>query len=352
MSDIARRGGIPHRGVSQAQVAAHAGVSAQTVSRVANQMENVDPETRDRVLDSMRALGYRLNRTAVALRSGEYRTIGVIMFTLASFGNARTWESLALAADRSGYSVALTPVDRPTGSAVRAAFSRLAAQSIDGVIVLLEDHLLGDADPAMLGDVPVVVIDSAERHGASFVDADQAMGARQATEHLLALGHPTVWHIAGPESFYSAVRREASWRHTLESRGCVVPPVLRGDWTAASGYRAGLALRENPEVSAVFVANDQMALGLLRAFHETGVDVPGHVSVVGFDDMPESADFWPPLTTVRQDFETVGRVAVERLLDAIAARDHDAAAATRSVIPTTLIDRASTAPFTTSRSIP
>lgn len=154
MSGIARRGNIPHRGVSQAQVAAHAGVSAQTVSRVANQMENVDLETRDRVLASMRALGYRLNRTAVALRSGQYRTIGVVMFTLASFGNARTWESLALAADRADYSVALTPVDRPTGR-VPAALARLAAQSIDGVIVLLEDHLLGDADSAILGDVPI-----------------------------------------------------------------------------------------------------------------------------------------------------------------------------------------------------
>lgn len=337
-----RRGGTPHRGASQRQVADHAGVSPQTVSRVANGGLNVDPLTRDRVLASMQALGYRRNRVGLALRSGRYHTLGVVMPTLSSYGNTRTWESLAVAADHEGYGIILMPLERRDPEAVTTAVERLGDQPVDGVVLLIEQHFLAGDRLSLPTGLPVVVVDSTGQDGRALVDTDQGLGARQATEHLLDLGHPTVHHIAGPRESYAAERREAGWRHTLAERGRPVPAPMAGDWTPEAGYRAGLSLADRPDVSAVFVANDQMALGALRAFHERGVRVPDDVSVVGFDDMPEASAFWPPLTTIWQDFEGVGRIAVASVLAEIRGQRPDAGAV---LVPTRLVPRASTGPY-------
>jgi len=324
-----------------AVVAAASGVSTQTVSRVANGLTNVEPATRDRVLAAMQQLGYRPNRAARALRSGQFRTIGVIMFTLASFGNTRTLESIAIAAAQAGYSVTLIPVEEPTQEHVTKAFARLSEQSVDGIIIVIEAQFVNQHDVELPVGLPVVVIDSSERTDYPVVDTDQAQGARLATSHLLELGHETVWHVAGPDSSYSATRREASWRATLEEAGRVVPPVVRGDWSTASGYRAGIELRERSDVTAVFAANDQMALGILRAFHEVGRRVPEETSIVGFDDMAESDSFWPPLTTIRQSFDVVGQVGMRMLVAEIEAQQVNPDAFT---VPTSLVVRESTAP--------
>jgi DNA-binding LacI/PurR family transcriptional regulator len=323
-----------------ADVAEHAGVSTQTVSRVANGLTNVEPAPRDRVLEAMRSLGYRPNRAARALRSGHFRNIGVIMFTLSSFGNMRTLDAIAISAARAGYSLTLVPVERPTQADVSVAFARLLEQAVDGVVIVIEAHIVDQADVELSPGLPVVVIDSAERDDYPVVDTDQAQGAALATQHLLDLGHDTVWHVAGPESSYSASRREASWRRTLESAGAPVPPVFRGNWSTASGYEVGLRIAEQPEITAVFAANDQMALGILRALHERGRRVPEDVSVVGFDDMAESDSFWPPLTTVHQDFDVVGRRSMELLLAEI---EEGPATPDTSLVPTRLVVRSSTA---------
>lgn len=340
MTDAAvGRGGIAHRGATQRQVAQRAGVSTQTVSRVANDASNVDPATRERVLGVMRELGYRRNRIGLALRSGEYRSIGVGMFTLATYGNVRTWEAIALAANEVGYSVILVPVDGADPSGVSVALERLGEQPVDGILLLFERRALAGSDVAFPEGLPVVLIDSV---GDAIIDTDQGMGARQATEHLLDLGHPTVHHVAGPVDSYAAMRREDAWRTCLERRGIEPPPVLRGDWSSESGYRAGLEILRRGGASAIFSANDEMALGVLRALHESGVAVPGEISVVGFDDMADAASFWPPLTTVRQDFNTVGRAAVHRLLGRIAG---DGPPERVPLVPTELVVRASTAPY-------
>jgi DNA-binding LacI/PurR family transcriptional regulator len=171
------------------------------------------------------------------------------------------------------------------------------------------------------------------------VDTDQALGARQATEHLLHLGHRQVWHIAGPETAFSASRRAESWARTLREAGIMPPPVLRGDWTSESGYRHGLTLGRRPGVTAIFAANDQMALGVMRALHELGRDIPGDVSIVGFDDMAEAGSFWPPLTTIHQDFPAVGRLSIRKLLAKVsgASTEND-----KTSVPTELIVRGST----------
>ncbi len=336
---------IPPRGrrreVSMADVAAAAGVSGQTVSRVANGRSNVDPDTRQRVLDAMSTLGYRPNSAARALRSGRFRSIGVIMFSLASYGNTRTLDALASMAAASGYSITLITVKSATQSDVSGAFVRLQEHAVDGIAILIETHRLGENELSLPSGLPVVVVDSSADYPYTVVDNDQAQGARLATQHLLDLGHPTVWHVSGPPESFAAERRRNAWRAVLQERGCRIPEVHFGDWTAESGHRIGAALAEDPSVTAVFAANDQMALGVIRALHEARRDVPGDVSVVGFDDMPEAANFWPPLTTVRQRFERVGEEAMSAL---IADIEGDGAAHTRTLVPTSLVVRASSAP--------
>jgi len=338
-TDTAAGEPLRRRGASQADVARIAKVSGQTVSRVANGARYVDATTRERVLAAMREVGYRPNGAARALRSGRFQSIGVIAFELSSVGTTHTLDAIAAAATETGYAVNLLPVLDATRDAVAAAFERLGEQSVDGIIIQVEAHLLDNVDVVLPEGLPVVVVDSSAHYDYPIVDTDQAQGARLATEHLLDLGHETVWHIAGPESSFAAKRRRQSWEQTLEDRGCPTPPVLPGDWSARSGYEAGLRIAGDAEVTAVFAANDQMALGLLRALYERGRRVPDDVSVVGFDDMEEAAHFWPPLTTVRQSFAEVGRRSVEALLTVIQSGAH---AHQEVLVPTELVVRSST----------
>ncbi len=150
-----------------------------------------------------------------------------------------------------------------------------------------------------------------------------------------------MWHVAGPRDFLEAQLREDGWRSTLDAAGAQVPPMLVGDWSARSGYRVGLQLADNLEVTAIFVANDQMALGVLRALHERGRDIPREVSVVGFDDIPEAQYFTPPLTTVRQDFGEVGRSSLRMLLELMHRSGYPPQ---RVTIAPELVVRRSTAP--------
>ncbi|MFB2554145.1 LacI family DNA-binding transcriptional regulator [Herbiconiux liangxiaofengii] len=342
MTDTLETGGRQRRAPSMADVAQHAGVSSQTVSRVSNGLSNVDESTRDRVLESMRALGYRPNGAARALKRGRFNSIGVIMFTLATLGNMRTLDAIATEAAKADYSVTLIPLADQTLGAVSGAYRRLNDQAVDGVVIVFEAHLLDRGEITLPPGLPVVVVDSNASSGYAVVDNDQIEGARLATQHLLDLGHRTVHHIAGPTTSFSAMHRVDSWRDTLRASGIEPPEVRHGDWSTESGYQIALSLGVDPDVTAVFAANDQMALGAMRALHELGRDIPGEVSVVGFDDMEEAHSFWPPLTTVRQDFHSVGRLAMERLLAQIDAAGDPAADGGLTTVPTELIVRDST----------
>ncbi|QKW11221.1 LacI family DNA-binding transcriptional regulator [Streptomyces sp. NA04227] len=323
-----------------ADVAELAGVSSQTVSRVANNRENVEAGTREKVLSAMRTLGYRPNTAARALVTGRFGALGVISFDVGAHGNARTLGAIADAAREADFSVNFMGIRAQTEAAVQHAFRHLMLQSVDG-IVLVESQMLDTPSLHLPPAMPVVVADGDTGHSYSNVDFDQALGARSAVRHLLDLGHRTVWHLAGPADSFAAQRRADSWRQTLDAAGAPVPAALHGDWTAESGYRAGQRLARLPELTAVFAANDQMALGLVRALHEAGRRVPEDVSVVGFDDMAEAAFFPPPLTTVRQDFDLVGQHCVTLLLDQINNRSDRAR---RMAVEPVLVVRSSTAP--------
>ncbi|GAA5044849.1 DNA-binding LacI/PurR family transcriptional regulator [Thermocatellispora tengchongensis] len=324
-----------------ADVAAMAGVSSQTVSRVANNRSNVEEETRQRVLSAMRVLGYRPNAAARALVTDQFRTLGLISFGLGNFGNARTVDSITRAAQRAGYTVNMLAIESQTEQAVHEAFGQLTMQAVDG-IVLIEAQILDTPALRLPSGVPVVLADGDVSHRHPMVDTDQALGARLVTRHLLDLGHETVWHVAGPEDSYAARRRAESWHATLKEAGAPIPRMLFGDWSAASGYAAGRVLAEQPGVTAVFAANDQMALGVMRAFIQAGRRIPEDVSIAGFDDLDESAYFSPPLTTVRQDFDVLAERIVSLMLDQI--RGGTAPSATAPIAPHLIIRESTAAP--------
>ncbi|MBZ3904634.1 MULTISPECIES: LacI family DNA-binding transcriptional regulator [Streptomyces] len=324
-------------------VARLAGVSKQTVSRVLNDNPAVRRETREAVLEAMRTLGYRPSRSARSLASGRTRMLGVISFDAARYGPAATLTAINTAAQDAGYlvsSIALDTADRDT---VVQAVDRLSAEGADGIIAIAPQRPVATALAGARPDTPLVMLDNGLGDGTPVVSSDFTAGARLATEHLLGLGHRTVWHIAGPTGWTSAERRAASWRETLERAGARVHAPLVGDWSADSGYELGRRLADRPEVTAVFVSNDQMALGLLRALHEAGRRVPDDVSVVGYDDIPEAAHLLPPLTTIRTDFSLIGTVALRLLVRQLGEPGvSGGAAVVGSVVPVELIVRDST----------
>lgn len=335
-------GGRRAKRVSITDVAQQAGVSMQTVSRVANGHPGVIPPTRERVLRAMRQLGYRPNSAARALRNGQFRTIGVILFRLTATGKSDTVQAIATHAATEGYAITLIPIDVPTQDNVLGAFTRMEELAVDAVIVFIETHLLDTGVVRLPPGVHVVVVDSDAGDRYRVIDSDQGGGARLAVNHLLELGHRTVWHVTGAESSFASQRRAQAWRAALEEAGRPVPDPVPGDWSAASGYAAGLALADEPDCTAVFAANDRMALGLLRAFHERGRSVPGNISVVGFDDIPDAACFIPPLTTIHQDFAEVGRRSAQEVLRQI--RERATPTPGTDIVPTRLVIRNSTAP--------
>jgi DNA-binding LacI/PurR family transcriptional regulator len=328
------------RQASLTDVAEVAGVSHMTVSRVINGTGPVRPETRARVEAAIRELDYRPNSAARTLATGKSETLGVVALDSTLFGPASMLYGIEHAAREAGYAITISSVSRPQPQSIADAVENLRRQAVEGILVIAPHVAAGRALEVVPRDVSLVAVGAAESAPVPVVTVDQYDGARRATEHLLALGHRTVSHIAGPEDWLEARDRERAWRETLEARGIAAPPVLRGDWSPRSGYEAGRALLAQGGMTAVFVANDQMALGMLRAFAEAGVTVPHDVHVVGFDDVPEAAYFSPPLTTVRQDFIEVGRRAFELLL--LRLRDGDRGA--RQLITPELVVRESTGP--------
>ncbi len=298
-------------------VAALANVSQMTVSRVINDRPGVGAETRARVLAAMRELDYHPNVAARALVTGRSKTLGVVSFDTTLYGPASMLYGIESAARAAGYFVSVASTKSLDRRSMREAVDRLREQAVDGVILIAPQSAAVAAIEHLSIDLPLVVVEGGVGGGAPVAAVDQHTGASRVTQHLLALGHETVWHIAGPSDWLEARARQEGWRQTLLEAGRKVPKVLSGDWSARAGYEHGRTLAAKGEVTAVFAANDQMALGVLRAMHEAGVRVPGEVSVVGFDDIPEAAYFTPPLTTVRQDFGEVGRRSLRMLLQQI-----------------------------------
>ena len=296
-----------------ADVARLAEVSAMTVSRVINDPATVTEETQDRVRQAMIQLSYRPNSMARGLARGRSNTIGVVTFDTGQYGPGSTLLAIERAARLRGYGLTLVVAENPDRVAVREAVMSLADRLVDGLVVIAP---FVDTFGALIDlgrDIPLVVAEAGNPAEATVVGIDQVLGARLATQHLLDLGHETVHHIAGPADWIESGLRITGWREALSSAGRAATPPEAGDWTPASGFAAGLLLADDPSVTAIFVANDQMALGTLSALQQRGRRVPEDVSVVGFDDTPESAYYLPGLTTIHQDFSAMGEAAVDAL---------------------------------------
>jgi DNA-binding LacI/PurR family transcriptional regulator len=330
------------RAAVMTDVARLAGVSHQTVSRVINGSPQVRAETRERVLSAMRELDYRPNSAARALVTGRSRTLGVVSFDTTLHGPASTLYAIERAAHDAGYFISIVSLEALDRASVLSAVDRLRIQGVDGILVIAPLEGSGEALLALPRDLPLVAVEAGPAHALPVVAVDQFAGAALATRHLLELGHPTVAHIAGRPDFLEAAQRIEGWRSTLQAAGAEVAPVLVGDWSPRSGYELGRRLLEAGGVSAIFVANDQMALGVLRALHEAGYEIPRQVSVVGFDDIPEAQYYTPPLTTVRQDFAEIGRRSLRMML-AMMESDDQEPPSPALVVPE-LVLRSSTAP--------
>ncbi|MEV4141980.1 LacI family DNA-binding transcriptional regulator [Dactylosporangium sp. NPDC049742] len=328
-------------------VARLAGVSHQTVSRVLNDSPDVSAKTRERVLQAVRQLRYRPNAMARGLAGRRSRIVGVVSFDTRLYGPASTLLGVERAARSAGYGVSIAMLERLDDAGVRSAIGTLIQQAVAGIVVIAP-HLAAAAALRNLPDgMAAVVAEMEPGTGVPSISVDQVTGARIAVEHLLALGHRHVVHLSGPGDRLESHGRIQGWREALRDAGLVAPEPITGDWSAHCGYSAGLRLAADPCVTAVFAGNDQMALGLMRAFDERGVRVPHDVSIVGFDDIPEAEFLCPPLTTIRQDFDEVGRRCIAALLRLVEADvpGGPARATPDSTVAPALMIRASTAPF-------
>lgn len=319
---VARAGGsgVPGRPAS-GDVARAAGVSQKTVSRVMNDEPYVREEVRERVLAAARTLGYRPNGAARSLNSGVSRRLGVISLGAGLFGPTTLLVAVERSARQQGYSVIVAHTGEDEEHGAARAVDRLLEQGVDA-IVLSEELDEGPLDVTI--DVPVLTLGrfpgiTASRRIRSSEEPDRS--GYVATRHLVDLGHREIRHVAGPSRWWSARDRESGWRTALEEAGLPVVEPVRGDWSCLSGYRAGLRLAADDEATAVFVANDDMAIGLLRALAEIGRAAPEHVSVVGIDDTPAAAFLNPALTTIPQPFEHVATEGVRLLVEAINSAD-------------------------------
>jgi DNA-binding LacI/PurR family transcriptional regulator len=325
-----------------ADVAKAAGVSVPTVSRVLNGTKNVAPDLVARVNAAVKELGYRPNSAARSLRLSQSNLISIIAeATTSSYGYANTLRGIETAAQQAGMSISITILSSDEDEAVARAVDLALSQPIGGAIVL-EFRAAGmKVARALPESLPVVAAGGASRPPGGPVAAliDEAAGGRQVTEYLLRQGHRTVHHIEGPTGGKVSGRTEG-WRAALQDAGAEVPPVMNSEWDAVSGYRWGERIAGRDDVTAVFCGNDEIALGVMRALADRGIDVPGDVSIAGFDGQPLVSLWRPSLTTVEQDFEDLGARAFNLLSQRLQGKTD----LKSSVVKPQLVVRESTAP--------
>ncbi len=294
-------------------VARVAGVSHQTVSRVLNDHPNVGGATRERVLTTISRLGYQRSRAAVSLATNQSRMLGILTASTTQYGPVSGIAGIEQAARAAGYWVCTVDVAPHDRTSIVDGLNHLYHLGIDGLVVIAPQRPVLDVLNIHPLRGPVVTMGSTTTAGAMRLTVDQAGGARAATRHLIDNGHTRLAHIAGPADWEEASVRAAAFADEVRAAGLTPGPTAIGDWTSESGYRAIDDLIDF-RPTGVFAANDQMALGAIHALTAAGLRVPDDVSIVGFDDLPDAAHFAPPLTTVRQDFSSLGRASVDLIL--------------------------------------
>jgi len=330
-------------------VAQAAGVSTQTVSRVMNKFSYVSEETRQRVEAVVDELGYRPSTLARSLIQQRSYTLGVVTFGLKYIGPSRTLNGVADKADELGYMLLMKELDNFYINSIDDVIDSLLARQVDGIIWVAPEignnHSWLDERLEKI-PVPVLFLAMEPREGISSVATDNYQGAVLAVQHLLECGKTKIGHISGPLTWWEADERKRGWRDTLTKAGLDASDqhCKEGNWSSASGEQAFIQLLEVfPDLDAVFVGNDQMALGVLRESHRKGIKIPEQLAIIGFDNIPESAYFYPSLTTISQDLQTLGEQSVQYIVEMIQARQGNQSVIAQSrFIQPTLIVREST----------
>ncbi|MCD0443164.1 LacI family DNA-binding transcriptional regulator [Glycomyces sp. A-F 0318] len=302
------------------QVARLAGVSHMTVSRVLNNYPHIKDTTRRRVLEVIEELDYRPNMAARALATQKNQRIGVLVESAVEFGPTSTLRALEFTARAAGYAVSSIALNDDEISP-QEAVDNLTTQGIDALCVVAPRSSSIAALRKISISIPVLVVKPDKDPAFLTVSVDQQGGTALAVDHLVSLGHRDILHLAGPLDWLDARARERAFHARAKSWGVRERPIVVGDWTADFAYDFAKGIRDLPDYTAVFVANDDMAVGFVHGLHERGFSVPGDLSVVGFDDVPLSAHVLPPLTTVRQNFRALGVAVVDLLHAAIEERE-------------------------------
>ena len=320
-------------------VAKQAGVSHMTVSRVLNGHPNIRESTRERVLQAIDEMNYTRSSIARALATRRAMRIGVLVDSPVQWGPNSTLRAIESAARDAGYAISAFSISDDEESQIDTGVVELVTQGVDALCVIAPRASSLDLLRQQSTGLPTLVIKAepdAEMHTAA---VDQRAGAMAAVMHLIELGHRSIAHLSGPLDWYDARAREQGWRDALADAGLPIAPPVVGDWTSDYGYTFGKTY-DFSDATAVFAANDQMALGLVHGLSERGLSVPGDISVVGFDDLPDARHFLPPLTTVRQDFRALGALALQIIIAAIEGEE----VAEHDIIEPRLIVRRSSAP--------
>jgi LacI family transcriptional regulator len=336
------------------EVASVAGVSTQTVSRVINERPDVSPETRKRVQEVIKALSYQPSALARSLISQRSHTLGVVIAGLRHIGPSRTLSGITSAAEAAGYSVLLKELPSYDTEDIAPIFQAFLSRHVDGIIWAV--HEVGENrkwvnNPPADIDIPLVYLTMAPREHLSIVTIDNYLGGRMAMAHLLEQGYRNIGHIAGPLDWWEARQRMAAWKDALTENGLAADDhhCVEGNWSSASGALAIEKLFDQyPDMDALFVGNDQMALSAMQFFAENKIHIPEDIGIVGFDNIPESAYFTPALTTVQQDQYNVAKLAVAEVIKIIEAgwQGLDPVDPKSIILPPTLIVRQSSSRVT------
>jgi len=331
------------------QVAKASGVSTQTVSRVINSRPDVAPETRERVLQIIETLNYQPSALARSLIQQRSFTLGVVTAGLKYLGPSRTLNGITSMAEELKYALQLEEIPRFDTEDIKPLLQSLLSRHVDGIVWAVPE--VGDNRrwvDEILNDVPVPVVFMTmhPRPGISMVAVDNYQGGVLATQHLLEQGYRHIGHISGPLDWWEARQRKKAWEETLEKAKIEVTEDhwTEGNWSSSSGEVAfEQLLKIYPEMDAVFVANDQMALAVLQIANRRGIAVPKNLGVVGFDNFAESAYFWPALTTINHNHNELGCRAVQELVTQIEAVHRDESIKSQTVwLSTELVVREST----------
>jgi len=321
-------------------VAKEAGVSAQTVSRVINNHKYISDKSRELVTNAMQGLGYIPNRAAQMLHTQTSNTLEIITFGDSPFKFQGPFAGMVKAAKAAGYhlSFAMSPQEEVT-EALNSIVSRL----IDGIVIIDTANRLGGEVPDILkNSVPYVFLGSPKAFRGPAVSYDHQLGAKLGAQYLLDLGHTTIAEIRGPKDDVDSLERHNAWRRLAKKHKLSVRLSREGDFSYKAGYEATLELLEQDAgFTALLVANDSMAVGAIKALTEREMRVPGDVSVVGFDNAAHAAYISPPLTTVAQNFDALGKASIDYLVERL---EHPDAPTEHRLLEPILVVRESAAP--------